>query len=585
MLEWISALLGFASTAVVGLIALGFAALFVFFSASAALVLGQFLRFIEGPKAAAVAAVLAATFMAAAAVSLDLRPYWLPPTSQLFWTAVFYGLIRWKRSHRWLVRGTLGLLGLCAGLLLLSVVAPNLEYLGEVGLLTASALLRAVVLGLWPLVLGGLILHQRERRVEWFLSLRYLLAKRRQTFISIISVICVLGVALGVAVITVVLSVMNGFYSMWAEKIIDSQAHLVVHSHLGEYPQYEALRQRILQVPEVRGATAFLGTDVIIRGEGGGIQPVTLKGIVPATVGEATQLPEDLIAGSLAGLRPESGAEGDAGLPGVIVGAQLADRFFLQVGDPMVLISPLGGPPTPVGPAPRMERFRVAGIFRTQCYQFDDGLLYAQLEAVQNFMRVDDVVTGIEVRTSDPYKSMAVGQTIEAALGGLYFARDWKDFYPSFFQALKTERVMMFVLLSFIMVVAGFIIIATLIMMIMEKSRDIAILKAMGCDDESVLRIFALEGILIGLVGLALGLGMGLVITWNLNWIQLVIERTIGLDLLPANVYQLQGLPYDIDPGQLAIISLIAMVLSVGSTLLPSWQAARLDPAEGLRYE
>ena len=232
-----------------------------------------------------------------------------------------------------------------------------------------------------------------------------------------------------------------------------------------------------------------------------------------------------------------------------------------------------------------MERFRVAGFFRTQFYQFDDGLLYAQLGDVQGFMRLDDVVSGIEVRTGDPYRSFSVGERIEAELGGLYFVRDWKDFYPSFFQALKTERVMMFVLLSFIMVVAGFIIIATLIMMIMEKSRDIAILKAMGCEDDGILRVFALEGILIGLVGLCLGLGMGLVITWNLEWIQLVIERTLGLDLLPANVYQLQGLPYDVVPIQLVAIAVIAMVLAIGSTLLPSWQAARLDPAEALRYE
>ena len=322
-----------------------------------------------------------------------------------------------------------------------------------------------------------------------------------------------------------------------------------------------------------------------MRGEDGRIQPVTLKGVDPGTVGDATQLPEHLIAGSLEELVPSPDAEGVAALPGVIVGVQLADRFFLQLGDPIVLISPLGGAPTPVRPAPRMERFRVAGFFRTQFYQFDDGLLYARLGAVQSFMRLDDVVSGVEVRTVDPYRSFGVGEQIEAELGGLYFVRDWKDFYPSFFSALKTERVMMFVLLSFIMVVAGFIIIATLIMMIMEKSRDIAILKAMGCDDDGILRVFALEGILIGLVGLVLGLGMGLVITWNLAWIQLVVERTLGLDLLPANVYQLEGLPYDVVPVQLVIIAVIAMVLAIGSTLLPSWQAARLDPAEALRYE
>jgi lipoprotein-releasing system permease protein len=189
------------------------------------------------------------------------------------------------------------------------------------------------------------------------------------------------------------------------------------------------------------------------------------------------------------------------------------------------------------------------------------------------------------VRTADPYRSDQIGQEVERALGGMFYARDWKTFYPGFFQALKMERVMMFVLLSFIMVVAGFIIVATLIMMIMEKSRDIAILKAMGCDDDAVLRVFAIQGFLIGTAGLALGLGMGLVITSNLDVIQLVVERITGYDVLPVNVYQLSQLPYDVDPWQVAVISLIAVTLSIGATLLPSWQASQLDPAEALRYD
>ena len=227
----------------------------------------------------------------------------------------------------------------------------------------------------------------------------------------------------------------------------------------------------------------------------------------------------------------------------------------------------------------------IASQIVSNFFQFDESFIYTSLPAAQEIMKLDDVVSGIEVRTVDPYRSRAIADRVIARQGGLFFARDWKTFYPGFFSALKTERGMMFVLLSFIMVVAGFIIIATLVMMIMEKSRDIAILKAMGCDDEGVLRIFATQGFLIGISGVGLGLSTGLVITWNLERIQTVVERIVGYDVLPANVYQLQQLPYHIVPMELALVALIAMVLSIGATLLPCWQAARLDPAEALRYE
>jgi len=293
----------------------------------------------------------------------------------------------------------------------------------------------------------------------------------------------------------------------------------------------------------------------------------------------------DLVAGSLDSLAPPPNASGNDALPGVILGSQLADRFLLRVGDVAVMISPLGGPPTPLGPSPRLVRYRVAGIFRANFFQFDESFAYVDLGVAQRFMKAGAAVTGVEVKTTDPYRSRAVGDEVARRLGGLYYVRDWKEFYPGFFQALKSEQAMMFVLLSFIMVVAGFIIVATLIMMIMEKSRDIAILKAMGCEDEGILRIFAIEGGLIGLGGIVLGLGMGLVITWNLDRIQSVVERILGFDVLPANVYQLGSLPFRFDPQQLLLIAGIAMTLSLGATLLPSWQASRVDPAEALRYE
>ena len=585
MLEVIQPTLGFVSACLVALIGLGFGAMLLFFSGSALLVLGQFLPFAKKAESAGVALAVATVLMLALGYFAASEPPWLPAATQFAWTSIAYVFLRFRVLQKPL-RWGLGLYLLAAGILWVSAFAlPALESWAEPAVTLAAALLLGGALGLWPLALMGLIAHRRARPVEWFISLRYLVAQRRQTLISVITVICVTGVALGVAVIMVVLSVMNGFSRIWEEKIIGARAHLVVQSRTGPTPDYAELRELVIQVPGVEGATPFLSTDAILRGGLGELQAVVLKGIDTATVAEVTSVKKDLIAGSLEGLAADPNAQGTDALPGVILGAEISDRFFLRVGDELVLISPLGGPNTPMGPAPRMLKFRVAGIFRSNFFQFDESFVFTSLESSQRFLKLGDVVTGLEVRTVDAYRSGATGRDIEARLGALYYTRDWKTFFPGFFQALKGERVMMFVLLSFIMVVAGFMIISTLIMMIMEKSRDIAILKTMGCTDDGILRVFAIQGILIGATGLVMGLAMGLIITWNLEVIQGTVESVLGFDVLPANVYQLQVLPYDIVPVHIALISIIALVLSIGAVLLPSWQAARLDPAEALRYE
>jgi lipoprotein-releasing system permease protein len=325
---------------------------------------------------------------------------------------------------------------------------------------------------------------------------------------------------------------------------------------------------------------------------------VRVRGIDPARVGSVTDLRSDLLPGSehaLENLAPSrgrpadpasaAGGDGEAEGPGIIIGSQLATAAGVGVGDPLVLISPFGGPPTPLGPGPRLARFRVAGVFQSSFFQYDEVFTYVNLAAAQDFRRSGDVADGIEVRTSDYYRSQRVAARIEQALGFPYYTRDWKEFFPSFFQALKTERVMMFVLLTMIMVVAAFAIVVTLIMMIMEKSADIAILKAMGATDTAVERIFAIEGTLIGLLGTLLGVVAGIAVTTQLGWVQEQIEAITGIDTLPASIYQFSALPWEIDAGQIGIVVAIAMVLALGATLLPSRHGARLDPAEALRYE
>ena len=464
--------------------------------------------------------------------------------------------------------------------------APALAGAGASLLLAVVAL---VVLGLLPLAAAGLV--DMRRSAEWFIAVRYLVAKRRQTFISVITLICVGGVAVGVWLIITVLSVMNGFERTWRDEIIGNRAHFTIQSGLGAFEGYRDVLARVLKQPDVVGASPYLDAEGMVRGPQGQIVGVRLRGIDPKRVEGVTDLAEDLKrgAGSLAGLEapvpPPAGAAGEEPEPGILIGSELAGAFGLQVGDDLLLVSPFGGPPTPLGPGPRLKRFRVVGIFKTSFFQWDEVFTYTSLPAAQDFRRVGDVVDGIEVRVHDFYRSQRVGHAVEHELGYPFYTRDWKEYFPAFFQALKTERMMMFFLLTMIMVVAAFVIVATLIMMIMEKSSDIAILKAMGAEDSAIERIFAIEGALIGLVGTLAGVIGGLVVTTQLDWIQKQIEAITGIDTLPASVYQLSTLPWELDPLQIAMVATIAMILSLGATLLPSRQGARLDPAEALRYE
>ena len=473
----------------------------------------------------------------------------------------------------WVLAGALTV-GIAIGLFLPDPEV-RLAAAGGVGL---GAFLILILLGLVPLAAAGFL--DTRGSVEWFIAVRYLVAKRRQTFISIITGICVVGIAAGVWLIITVLSVMNGFERTWREEIIGNRSHFTVQNSLGAFADYDAVLETIVQQPGVVAASPYLDAEGMVRAPHGAITAVRLRGIDPSRVGDVTDLREDLIAGSLEGLTADSEED-----PGIVIGNQLASAFGMNVGDPLLMISPFGGPRTPLGPAPRLKRFRVVGVFETSFFQFDEMFTYTSLPAAQDFRRVGDVVDGIEARTTDLYRSAKIAESVQTALGFPYYTRDWKEFFPAFFQALKSERIMMFVLLTMIMVVAAFAIVATLVMMIMEKSSDIAILKAMGARDDSIERIFAIEGTLIGLVGTILGVVAGISVTVQIAWVQRQIEAITGIDTLPASVYQFSTLPAQLDSRQVAVAVAIAMVLALGATLLPSRQGSRLDPVDALRHE
>jgi lipoprotein-releasing system permease protein len=482
----------------------------------------------------------------------------------------------------WILGGVLGL-----GLVLAASLGGPSPAWAVAGEFVLQAFVLLVVLGLVPLAVAGFL--EMRGSPEWFIASRYLVAQRRQTFISIISVICAAGVAAGVWLIITVLSVMNGFQQVWREEFVGKRAHLTVMSRYGNFSDYRDALDSVLATDEVVGASPFLDAEGMVRSDHGQIQGVRIRGIDPELIKHVSTLSEDVVAGSLADIAveapPADGPPEDL-LPGIALASGLAWRFGLAVGDPILVVSPFGGPPTPFGPAPRLHRYRVAAIFQPSFAQLDEFFTYVSLVSAQNFLRVSDVVQGIEVRTEDFYRSNPVGTAIQMQLGGDYYVRDWKEVFPEFFQALKTERVMMFILLTMIMVVASFVIVATLIMKIMEKTSDIAILKAMGAEDEVIERIFAIEGTLIGLAGTAVGVVAGLLVTKRLSWVQQQVESLTGIDTLPPSVYQgVSTLPSNIDPVQVAGVAAIAMVLALGATLLPSRHGARLDPAESLRYE
>lgn len=553
----------------------------------AQLVVGALLRFLRPRALAAASAVILGAGYALLVGGLDRLGYAVAPAVA---TVAIYAVLRQRRPRGAGAGAAERMAGLLAGVLVLGSAIPfflpapepSLSAIGGSVLSLAGSF---VVCGLVPLAAAGFL--DRRGSAEWWIARRYLFAKRRQTFISVITFICVAGVAAGVWLIITVLSVMNGFERTWRDEIIGNRAHFTIQSPLGPIHDYEKLLSEVRSVKDVVAAAPYIDAEGMVRGESGQIVGVRVRGVAPKLATQVTDLRKDLLPGSkgaLQDLAPRPGKDGRPE-PGIIIGDQLASTVGVGVGDPLLLISPFGGPPTPLGPGPRLQRFRVAGIFKSSFFQYDEMFTYVDLKAAQDFRRVGNVVDGIEVRTTDYYRSEHVARRVEARIGFPYYTRDWKEYFPAFFQALKTERTMMFVLLTMIMVVAAFAIVVTLIMMIMEKTSDIAILKAMGASDSTIERIFAIEGTLIGLVGTVAGVVAGIAVTTQLDWVQKQIEAVTGVDTLPASVYQFSTLPWRIDPLQVAIVVTIAMVLALGATLLPSRHGARLDPAEALRYE
>ncbi|MEE8315217.1 MAG: lipoprotein-releasing ABC transporter permease subunit [Syntrophobacteria bacterium] len=411
---------------------------------------------------------------------------------------------------------------------------------------------------------------------EMFIGLRYLRAKRKQTFVSLITLISIAGVMVGVTALIVVIAVMNGFKEDLRDKILGVTSHVVISRFDGNISKYQEVRAKVGEVSGVNAATPFIYTQVMISSRKA-ISGAVLRGIEPKTASKVINLPKNLRAGSLEELEAENKPEGMRSTPGIILGNELARNIGASRGEPVTVISPLGRL-TPLGRVPRSQTFRVAGIFDSGMYEYDSTIAYVSLWAAQRFLGIGDRVTGIEVRVDDIYEADRVARAIGKALGGYpYWSRDWMRMNKNLFSALKLEKIVMFIILTLIILVAAFNIVGTLIMVVIEKTRDIAILKSMGATRRSIMKIFMIEGAVIGLVGTLLGLLGGYTIC--------TLLATYKFIELPSDVYYISTLPVQMNPLDVALIALAAIVITLAASVYPAWQASRFDPAEAIRYE
>ena len=411
---------------------------------------------------------------------------------------------------------------------------------------------------------------------ELFIGLRYLKAKRKQTFVSLITLISIAGVMVGVTALIVVIAVMNGFKEDLRDKILGVTSHVVISRFDGNISKYQEVRAKVEEVSGVNAATPFIYTQVMISSRKT-ISGAVLRGIEPKTASKVINLPKNLRAGSLEELEAENKPEGMRSTPGIILGNELARNIGASRGEPVTVISPLGRL-TPLGRVPRSQTFRVAGIFDSGMYEYDSTIAYVSLWAAQRFLGIGDRVTGIEVRVDEIYEADRVARAIGKALDGYpYWSRDWMRMNKNLFSALKLEKIVMFIILTLIILVAAFNIVGTLIMVVIEKTRDIAILKSMGATRRSIMKIFLIEGAVIGLVGTLLGLLGGYTICKLL--------ATYKFIELPSDVYYISTLPVQMNPLDVALIALAAIVITLAASVYPAWQASRFDPAEAIRYE
>jgi lipoprotein-releasing system permease protein len=402
-----------------------------------------------------------------------------------------------------------------------------------------------------------------------FIAFRYFKSKKKHGGISINTLISIAGVALGVLTLITVLSVMSGFHEDLQEKILGVNSHIVTLSYDGRIGDHEIIRDRIDKVEGVTGSSPFIYGQVMLR-SGDRSRGVAVRGVDPVAGKNTTDILKSLKVGSVDDLK------GNGGMSGIILGRELLGALGLFVGDVIDMVSPIGEP-GPLGMIPKMRKFRVAGFFEAGMYEYDSSLAFMDIKDAQDFFKYDGSVTGIEVKIDNVYDAGDIAGRIEQSLGPSYYAKDWMQMNRNLFSALKLEKIVMFIILTLIVLVASFNIISNLIMIVIEKGREIAIIKAMGATSRGIMSIFMIHGVIIGFVGTIIGVTGGYVLCRLL--------KTYKFITLPGDVYYLSYLPVRMSMFDFTVVPAAAIFISFMATIYPSWQAAKLDPVEQLRYE
>ena len=412
-------------------------------------------------------------------------------------------------------------------------------------------------------------------RFEWSVAMRYLRARRQEGFISVIAWFSLLGIALGVATLIIVMSVMNGFRHELLSRILGLNGHLGVYGYSAPLADFDAVAAAVRKVPGVVSATPIVEGQVMATARG-----LARGALVRGIRAEDLDSERNLVARSIVG----GGLAQFAGDDAVAIGSRLAERLGIGVGERITLISPQGTA-TALGTVPRMRAYQVVATFNIGMFEYDSSYVFMPLAAAQVYFRVPGAVTNLEVFVANPDDAPRIGARISESLRGQVRIHDWQQANSSFFTAIQVERNVMFLILTLIILVAAFNIVSSMIMLVKDKGRDIAILRTMGATRGSILRIFFMSGASIGVIGTLSGLVLGVAFALNIETVRQGIQALTGTNLFAAEIYFLSKLPAKIDWSEVSAVVLMGLGLSFLATIYPSWRAATLDPAEALRYE